>query len=447
MKSPEYAAATVRLYRAVIDEGDALEEARYQRLVRNAQRTFAREPTTGWLASSSGSHLVDVRFPGHRGARLGAVVGVRREGRGPAWVRLTLGEDLSLRDGLAFMSLDGTEQRAFSVQGIRKAGRDVRFARSGESVEVRLPGDIRVPEPGQEVRQLSSRFLDLPEPKEGSVAAHRIPVEAEVRIDGSPGGDATVVIAARGRGNARVEERVSLEEGTRPRPFLDVLGPLLAESGDSLFVATAVTLANATSLADDRIFIPPSQLKRVKNRFYARLDDAFRASIADRAALIARVRSPRRARQAPSSALRSVPRSPTGPRSLRGDANPCPSRGSRRTARSMPYTSLRARDSPWSRCRRSWSTPGHGPQRSNAWLPGFPTRGLPSASPTSRTSPSRTNSSPSATSGSSRISTSTWRTAGPPLLPPIAFPGCCSPTAGSKTIRFRRMGIRRWRSR
>jgi putative protease len=288
MKSPEYAAATVRLYRAVIDEGDALDEVKYDRLARDAQATFAREPTTGWLRSSSGSRLVDDRFPGHRGARLGAVTAVRRERGGSAWVRLVLEGDLSLRDGLAFMSRDGTEQSAFSVQAIRKGGREARFARTGETVEVLLPEGLEVPEEGREVRQLSSRFLDLPEPKEASVRAHRSPVGTEVALDGAPGGNASLVIAARGIAGARVEERVNLEEAARPRPFLDILVPLLAESGTSTFVAAEVSLANATGLADDRIFVPPSQLKRAKNLFYARLDEAFRASVADRADRIGR---------------------------------------------------------------------------------------------------------------------------------------------------------------
>ena len=84
MKSPEYAAAVVRLYRAVIDRGDALDDAEYARLARAAQTAFAREPTTGWLRSSSGTRLVDTRFPGHRGARLGVVAPrSREEGRDP----------------------------------------------------------------------------------------------------------------------------------------------------------------------------------------------------------------------------------------------------------------------------------------------------------------------------------------------------------------------------
>jgi putative protease len=288
MKSPEYAAATVRLYRAVIDEGESLAGGRYERLVRDAQLSFAREPTTGWLRSPSGSRLVDIRFPGHRGARLGAAAGVRREGSRSAWVRLTLEGDLSLRDGLALMSDDGTEQSAFSVQAIRKGGRDARFARVGDTVEVLLPDGAGAPIPGQELRQLSSRFLDLPEPKESSVRAFRTPVAVGVGIDGAAGSEATLAIAAGGIAGARFEARVSLERAAHPRPFLDVLRPLLAEGGGSAFVVSGVELANRTGLPDDLIFVPPSQLKRAKNLFYARLDEAARGAAADRAGRIAR---------------------------------------------------------------------------------------------------------------------------------------------------------------
>ncbi len=288
MKSPEYAAASVRLYRAVIDEGDALDPARYDRLVRDAQATFARESTTGWLRSPSGTRLVDTRFPGHRGARLGTVQSVQRSDRGPAWMRLTLEGDLSLRDGLAFMSRDGTAQAAFSVPAIRTGGRDTRFARLGQTVEVRLPADIGAPEPGDEVRQLSSRFLDLPEPKEASVRAYRAPVGVDVALHGTPGGEATLAVAAPGIAGASVEETVTLQEAGQARSFLEILRPLLAESGGSAFVVSTASLANGTGLPDDRIFVPPSQLKRAKNRFYARLDEAFRASVADRAERIGR---------------------------------------------------------------------------------------------------------------------------------------------------------------
>ena len=114
------------------------------------------------------------------------------------------------------------------------------------------------------------------------------PVAVDVGIEGSPGGDATLVIAARGIAGARVEEHASLEEAERPRPFLDILGPLLAESGGSAFVVAGVTLANATTVADRPHFHSPVAAEAGEERFYARLDEAFRTSAADRAERIGR---------------------------------------------------------------------------------------------------------------------------------------------------------------
>ncbi len=289
MKSPEYAAAAVRLYRAVIDRGEALDDEEYARLARAAQTAFSREPTTGWLRSSSGTRLVDTRFPGHRGARLGTVsASVRGKGRTGSWIRFTPEADLSLRDGLALMSDDGTEQHAFSVQEIRQGRRLVRFARAGETVEVLLPPEVPLPRVEAEVRHLSSRFQDLPEPREGSVAPYRAPIAIEAVLAGAPGGEATIALATHRPVEARVEETITLEPADRPRPFAAILGPLLAESGDSFFTATESAFENRTGLADDRIFVPPSGLKRAKNRFYARLDEAFRASVAARAEVVGR---------------------------------------------------------------------------------------------------------------------------------------------------------------
>ena len=61
---------------------------------------------------------------------------------------------------------------------------------------------------------------------------------------------------------------MTLEAAARPRPFAGIIGPLLAGVGRFALPAEATTLENRTGLADDRIFVPPSELKRAKNRFY-----------------------------------------------------------------------------------------------------------------------------------------------------------------------------------
>ena len=105
---------------------------------------------------------------------------------------LQLDADLSLRDGVGYF-LDGIDEPViFSVSRIVKAGREVRFARAGEKVGVEVPLDAgaSMPLPGVEVRHFSSRFLDLPQPKETGFPPWKIPLEIQVHI--AAGGGVTV---------------------------------------------------------------------------------------------------------------------------------------------------------------------------------------------------------------------------------------------------------------
>jgi putative protease len=298
MKSPEYAYNVTRLYREILDRGSALEEEEYAELVRRAELGFSREKTTGWLHSSSGSGLIDQRYPGHRGALLGTVDAV--QGRE---IRIRIAADLSLRDGMGYFLEGEREPVIFSVSRIWRAGRETKFARAGEVVSIEVPTIARasapggvgeggrarasapggvggrptetgrkLPQPGAEIRHLSSRFLDLPEPKETSFPLYQVPLDMRVGLSQSG------VLSVRAAKYPLFERTVTMDRASRKRPFMEILAPLLAESGDSLFMPGNLSFSNETGLADDEIFIPPSQLKKTKNELYAVLDKAFLSS-------------------------------------------------------------------------------------------------------------------------------------------------------------------------
>ncbi len=275
MKSPEYVYNTTRLYREVLDRGDQIPAREYEELVRRSELGFSRARTSGWFHAELGSHLIERGTPGHRGASLGRVQSV--QGRR---VVLRLEGDLSLHDGLAFVPDGDAEQAAFPVLGIRKDGRETRFARRGETVSVEVPPDAArtMPRVGQEIRHLSSRFLDLPEPREASFPAYRIPLDLRITI--GPGG--LLTIDAPGfPGFART---VTALPSTAKKPFLSILAALLEESGESVFRPGVLSFTNSTGLPDDGIFVRPSELKKVKNELYSFLDAEFSGGEARRAA-------------------------------------------------------------------------------------------------------------------------------------------------------------------
>jgi putative protease len=287
MKSPEYVFNTTRLYREVLDRGSDLPESDYQELVRRAELGFSREKTSAYFRSSSGAGLIDARYPGHRGALLGTVQSARGNE-----MSIVLRADLSLRDGLGWFpravgAAASREPLLFSVQRIRKQGREVRFARSGDTVSIDLPLQPGAPVPaaGEEIRHLSSRFLDLPQPKETGFPLYQIPVELEVALAAEgKRGVLTVQVPTGGPGLADFAREVTVDAATTRRPFADLLRAAFSESGEGLFRAQTLSFVNRTELTNEGIFVPPSELKKTKNDFYRGLEQAFNATIAKRAA-------------------------------------------------------------------------------------------------------------------------------------------------------------------
>ncbi|MCX7039160.1 MAG: hypothetical protein NT005_08515, partial [Spirochaetes bacterium] len=275
------------LYREVLDRGAELPEADYQELVRRSELGFSREKTSAYFRSSSGAGLIDVRYPGHRGALLGTVQSVRGNE-----MSIVLQADLSLRDGLGWFpravgAAAPREPLQFSVQRIRKQGREVRFARSGDTVSIELPRQPGAPVPaaGEEIRHLSSRFLDLPQPKEAGFPLYQIPVELEVALAAEgKRGTLTVRVLAGGPDLGDFAREVTVDASTTRRPFADLLRAAFSESGERLFQAQTLSFVNRTGLINEGIFVPPSELKKAKNDFFRGLEEAFNTAMARRAA-------------------------------------------------------------------------------------------------------------------------------------------------------------------
>ena len=268
MKSPEYVFNVTRLYREVLDRGEGIPVEDYAELVRRAELGFSRTTTSGWFSSEHGSRLLEPGVQGHRGAFMGRVE--RVQGR---QMVLRLEGDLSLHDGLAFHDEVGREQAAFAVLKIWRSGREVKFARKGEAVSVEIPDSAVpvMPRQGQEIRQLSSRFLDLPQPRESSFPMYKIPLDLQVTF-GSAG-----LLSFQAPGFPEFARGVAIAPATVKKPFFPILKALLEESGESAFHTGNLSFANETGFPDDGIFVRPSELKRVKNELYQFLDQAFPA--------------------------------------------------------------------------------------------------------------------------------------------------------------------------
>ncbi len=280
MKSPEYAHAVARLYRGALDrlgEKPGAPDRDELAARRTAARlSFARSPTKAFLRSTSGETLLDAEFPGHRGIPAGRIL---RVGRGRAEIELSA--PLGLRDGL--LALGGDAPIPFAVSGLVAADRGTPLvrARGGGRIELDAPPGLRV---GMELWRVSARELDrrAVSREEYPPAVERVQATLAIRVEaGKAEGQLALTLGGRYAGCTLVDDEVvPLAEGKRAGGFVKALS-LFAENdeadfrleaafppGYTLFIPDATGRVRSVALED--VFIPPSLLKKAKNRLYAR---------------------------------------------------------------------------------------------------------------------------------------------------------------------------------
>ena len=293
MKGPEYCYAVARFYRAALDgiAGKGPDEAELEERKIDARTAFSRSPTEAWLFERGGASLIDPQYPGHRGVRLGRI-------RSVAGKRLVvdLERKLCLRDGLlGFEEGDPFRPLRFSATALRDArtGRDTIKAAAGSRIELEAPlveGRQGRFEAGQELYKISSREQDRRAPSPEEYEAEKEDLALTLKIDASGIGAEMELPnfggAASGslRGFASIErgEAIPLEKAKSPGGFARALA-VFAESGGADFTLVpeieadlAIRISASPPSAETKacgiadLFIPPSILKREKNRIYSR---------------------------------------------------------------------------------------------------------------------------------------------------------------------------------
>jgi U32 family peptidase len=292
MKGPEYCYAVARYYRAILDgmQGMGPGETETERRRIAARTAFSRSPTEAWLFERGGSSLIDSEYPGHRGVsagKLSSAAGAR--------IVVELRSDLGLRDGLlVFEDGDPSRPLRFSVNGLRdpRSGRELFMARSGSSVEMDAPVvEGRTPRlmVGQELFRISAREMDRREMSPEEYEAEREELGLRLQLDGGRiGAELELPDFPRARGGASGRYRAIEPGGELPFDRARTAGgfaralAVFSESGEADFrLAPVIDAGHAVELpsrdgsdrsscAVSELFLPPSILKREKNRIYAR---------------------------------------------------------------------------------------------------------------------------------------------------------------------------------
>jgi len=266
LKSPEYVAATVRLYRQAID--DALtssgDTARRHHRQLQAHQAYSRGSGPGFLGGVDHQILVEAQSCSHRGVELGTVLEVRAP-RGELLLQPL--QPLQCGDGLLVLGGPGRDDLGGHVWSMQAVNR---------GVWVWLGPD----------RQASADLVGCRVFRSGSPhllrpLTHEPPARRPVRMRVAGRIDAPLMLEAwddRGHHAATASRMPLVEARARALDTVE-LGAKLGRLGDSPF-----ELATLESDLEGNLMIPPSELNQMRRDVVAKLLEA-RAPIARPAAV------------------------------------------------------------------------------------------------------------------------------------------------------------------
>ena len=260
LKSPEYVAGIVRVYRQALDRcRDQVSVAPTRQDQYEMEMAFSRGLHTGWFRGIDNQRLVHARFGKKRGAYLGTVSAVRRE-----TVTLKLEEELKAGDGIVFdHGTPGTGEEGGRVFQIFN-GKDVTFRQGAVDFSKIYPGD-RVwktddPELKKEVRASY----------EGDRIRHRRPVFFEVC---GAKAEALSILARDEQGHVAQAKSEALLTPAEKRPLTeDVLREQLGRLGSTPFEFGGMQVDLPGGL-----MLPLSELNRMRREVIVRLEELRRA--------------------------------------------------------------------------------------------------------------------------------------------------------------------------
>lgn len=287
MKGPEYVYHTVKLYRNLLDRPQSLKESQkeFQELIKNAALTFQRKKTKAYFHHSTAENLMDPSFPGHRGIELGPIEKISKINHGLIF-ELRLKSDLSRHDGIQwFPGGNALKAAAASVRSLKvfhaqsKNWKNTLHALAGDWVRLQVYCDesidvsnliqspLKTP-----LFQIMSTDLKTPYPNPQSLKPWKTPLGAQVTLQESATASLQIYLKSiQGvpvKNPLRWQHPIILDASSKSQDFLKKISQIFSESGESHFQIQEIKWQNSTSRTNDKIFVPPSELKKVKNSFY-----------------------------------------------------------------------------------------------------------------------------------------------------------------------------------
>jgi len=283
-KSPLYVATVTALYRRILDGGAAPEEL--EAITEDVKTVFSRPWTSLFSGGRRSLDTIDDQTVGHRGARVGDVISVRRTA-GESRLRFSSCRPIERHDGIQ-VDVDGEDKPfGFSAQSLYTVGKDgsalsVFETNEGAMVEVTLPPGSPTLLPGAPVYCASSQKTkrEYPFPRPAASAFRlRFRLDATIRVFPDRITADAEAFDATGAGMAAggAEIKGAFTTAQDPPRSESAARDAFAKLGETPFLAGHIRFENPDSL-----FAPASLLNRLRRELTDTLADQLAAKRAAR---------------------------------------------------------------------------------------------------------------------------------------------------------------------
>jgi len=268
MKSPEYTAQAAGFYKSLMRKQPADDI--------NLKTVFSRAATPGWSGKTGSTKTpISLDYPGHRGVPIGQIIKFHPKEN---TVDIQLVNPISLRDGILCLKENRSGQQTqlpepvkFSVSKLHDLnGNRLIDAESGMKVRLSVPEFL--PENSM-LYKISAHDQKLPEINPGSISLWKHPVNhiitifnEQITISGS--------IDQLGITN-EITESIVVDAARKPSDLQEIFNKVFSASGESLFTNGSLTVINKTGRPDRELFIPASQLKTIRRKWYSELNSVW----------------------------------------------------------------------------------------------------------------------------------------------------------------------------
>ena len=257
MKSPEYVATVVRVYRAAIDRAIAGNYFVDESDKKDLRQIFNRDFTTAYLKGDyPGKDFMSDKKPNNRGLLIGRVIKYADR-----TVSVKLSNDLRIGDVVEFWVKVGGRVSVTLESLLNEKNKTISEGKAGDIVKFKIPSKVSVNDRVFKVRD--SRLTELS--KAAYESAKRIEVTAEVT---AKIGEPLTVKFTDNLQNIGVGKTKFLGEAAKNRPLtFETVHKQAERLGDTVF-----TLKNLNADIEDNVMIPISEINEARRNAIAELE-------------------------------------------------------------------------------------------------------------------------------------------------------------------------------